>query len=234
MQRRAFLLTAVIASPTFASLRPIQDQVVRFNESDWQPALLERAKRAVSNTRISEFLDSIELTAPPTASDTAREIRYLLALQDERSGNERLFDVLQLQNERPIDAMLRMCLGDGRHESERRSLVDACSAIEPFLLAAKYRFMRARPSKIDDRLQPLFEVPGHPSYPSGHAAQGFLCGEILAWHRPEKSELCREAGVSMGLGREVAGLHFPSDTVAGRHLAEHFCKQYRTDISRSM
>jgi hypothetical protein len=110
---------------------------------------------------------------------------------------------------------------------------------------------RPRPSHVFPGLLPPIEVPGHASYPSGHATQAFLfarCAkEMLKPAQPEGQQPAQPEGQqpappkgqqekqpemweSMGVvldalahriarNREIAGLHYPSDTAAGRHLA---------------
>jgi membrane-associated phospholipid phosphatase len=84
---------------------------------------------------------------------------------------------------------------------------------------------RARPSQVCPALMPPVEVPGHPSFPSGHATQSMLmalCVEAAfptdelknAW-RP----LLQTLAGRIARNREIAGLHFPSDTHAGQELA---------------
>jgi hypothetical protein len=89
---------------------------------------------------------------------------------------------------------------------------------------------RARASQICPALMPPVPVPGHPSFPSGHATQSMLmalcAGEATqnqhvsdtdttpVW-RSSLQALSRR----IGHNREIAGLHFPSDTRAGFQLA---------------
>ena len=85
----------------------------------------------------------------------------------------------------------------------------------------KYKFDRIRPSRLCPWLMPPIEVPGHASYPSGHSTQSHLVALIL-------SQVLPLAGGSNPLpllakriarNREVLGLHYPSDSKAGRILA---------------
>ena len=81
---------------------------------------------------------------------------------------------------------------------------------------------RPRPSHICPALLPPLEVPGHASYPSGHATQAHL------FARCAKEMLPQQSGVDVALdalaarnarNREIAGLHYESDSTAGKHLA---------------
>jgi hypothetical protein len=99
---------------------------------------------------------------------------------------------------------------------------------------------RPRPSQVFPALLPPIEVPGHASYPSGHATQAHLfahCAkEMLTPLQPEgaaavhpegeKVETPERIGVVLNTlarriarNREIAGLHYASDSAAGEHLA---------------
>lgn len=57
------------------------------------------------------------------------------------------------------------------------------------------------------------------SYPSGHSAAGWLWGMILSQVVPDRAAEALSWGRSVGDGRVVCRVHFPSDVVAGRVLA---------------
>ena len=96
---------------------------------------------------------------------------------------------------------------------------------------------RARPSQVCPALMPPVPVPGHPSFPSGHATQAMLmalCAEAAlakstviiptplqdAW-RP----LLQTLAGRIARNREIAGLHFESDTNGGLELAAEAFKK---------
>ena len=78
---------------------------------------------------------------------------------------------------------------------------------------------------------PAIPIPGHPSFPSGHATQSMLMalclGEALAAYddvpgRPGTwAPLLQALSCRIARNREIAGLHFKSDTVAGFELARN-------------
>jgi acid phosphatase (class A) len=83
---------------------------------------------------------------------------------------------------------------------------------------AKHRFDRARPSQLEPRLTPSIPVPAHAAYPSGHALQGYVVARVLALLAPDRRDAFTVLGDSIGREREIAGLHFPSDSAASRAL----------------
>jgi membrane-associated phospholipid phosphatase len=96
----------------------------------------------------------------------------------------------------------------------------------------KYKYDRARPSRLSPRLMPPIDPPGHASFPSGHATQArliALCLEqvmpsaiipvISSVSNPDAGPL-RKMADRIARNREVLGLHYPSDSKAGKALAD--------------
>jgi membrane-associated phospholipid phosphatase len=88
----------------------------------------------------------------------------------------------------------------------------------------KSKFDRVRPSQLIPSLLPPVPVPGHASYPSGHSTQAHL----FALCATKILQAPSGTGISLVLtrladriarNREIAGLHYPSDTAAGVDLA---------------
>jgi membrane-associated phospholipid phosphatase len=129
-----------------------------------------------------------------------------------------------------------------------RDLVEVATRVGQFqAMHYKRRFNRPRPSQISPILLPPIDVPGHASYPSGHATESHLISLCLAQvmpaaaHRPPPprqlpaprppqvkpippwSPLERMAQ-RIARNREVMGLHYPSDSRAGKLLAEQSFK----------
>jgi membrane-associated phospholipid phosphatase len=87
---------------------------------------------------------------------------------------------------------------------------------------------RPRPSQLCPWLMPPIPVPGHASYPSGHATQATLLSGLLAIVMPAEvtipvttggPSLLDKLAERVARNREVLGLHYPSDSAAGRILA---------------
>jgi hypothetical protein len=78
---------------------------------------------------------------------------------------------------------------------------------------------RLRPSQIMPALFPPVDFL-HPSWPSGHALVSRLMARCAAAVRPEMRGVLEGLANQVGHNREVAGLHFASDTRAGIELAD--------------
>lgn len=100
----------------------------------------------------------------------------------------------------------------------------------------KQYFNRVRPSIladnllkhkiIDNKLTPFIEIPNHPAYPSGHATYSRLASIMLTHYDPDNKDLYFEIGNTMATNREIAGLHYKSDTEAGYILAEYLANLF--------
>jgi hypothetical protein len=87
-------------------------------------------------------------------------------------------------------------------------------------------YRRPRPSQLCPALLPPIEVPGHASFPSGHSTQAHLMAlsmnEVLNG-LPQQSTMVDDLWTladRIARNREIAGLHYPSDTAAGVAIAQ--------------
>jgi acid phosphatase (class A) len=83
----------------------------------------------------------------------------------------------------------------------------------------KDRWQRLRPPASNQNLKPVGKFVNEGSYPSGHAAFGWLTGIVLADMIPEKRDAIMMRAREISLNRVIGGVHFPSDIEAGRMLA---------------
>ena len=73
---------------------------------------------------------------------------------------------------------------------------------------------------IDKELNTWIRIPTHPSYPSGHATQTMYVATILSYFDKDNSKTYEDAADEISTNREIAGLHFRSDTLAGYELGK--------------
>ncbi len=88
-----------------------------------------------------------------------------------------------------------------------------------FSTAAKAKFARLRPPH-DPRVKAKIDEAAEPSYPSGHATRGLLFASIIAELDPEQRDALMDRGREIGWDRVIAGVHYPSDLLAGRVLGQ--------------
>jgi acid phosphatase (class A) len=91
----------------------------------------------------------------------------------------------------------------------------------------KRKFLRPRPwIEIGAELAPLMMpphkfYPGQPAYPAGHATVAWMVAYLFGKHgTPSQKAKLEAAAAQVALNRVIAGVHYPSDSEAGRKLAE--------------
>jgi acid phosphatase (class A) len=108
----------------------------------------------------------------------------------------------------------------------RAILKTAYDQAQPTVYAAKNKWNRPRPYQRDPRVQPAVQkLSNNPSYPSGHSADASVWAGVLAAAFPEKAEAFDIAVREAMWGRIAGGVHFPSDTEAGRILGQAIVKK---------
>jgi acid phosphatase (class A) len=87
-----------------------------------------------------------------------------------------------------------------------------------FMNPAKDAFARPRPFLTDPHLAPVVPKPSSASYPSGHSTWALASAIVLADMVPERRAQIFARADEYAHNREVGGVHYPSDVLAG-HLA---------------
>jgi hypothetical protein len=95
-------------------------------------------------------------------------------------------------------------------------------------------YQRRRPSQRAPALMPPIGVPGHPSYPSGHSTQAHLttlCARegLPNTVRNDLGPVLDALAGRIARNREIAGLHFASDSNGGEMLAQSAFDLLRSD-----
>jgi hypothetical protein len=164
---------------------------------------------------------------PPPGPDYSRlETQWLFTLQ--QNVEERGRRLPDIEREATLDVSsftrplgIESLAGYPATENCFQDIIKFCEYVG---LYYKGIFARVRPNQLEPRLRPLLPNPAHEAYPSNHAFQcfsiAFAMNTILPEH-PVTDELSRIA-LNVAQNREWAGLHYPSDTQAGRDLARRF------------
>jgi acid phosphatase (class A) len=167
----------------------------------------------------SEF---VAIFPPPPAAGSAqerRELDELLQLQrtrgaadveaardDRRKDVDRFYEALGLdQRQPPPLRKLRSLMNDVEDDVSR------------YVRAPKKKFARHRPYVVEPAIQPCIgDVAGDRSYPSGHAAYGYVVAYLLADMALERRDALLARADEFARSRALCGVHFPSDLEAGR------------------
>ena len=158
-------------------------------------------------------------TTLPDKATTEAEISTLLALQDQRTPEQ-----LRLIRSEVGDLALVFVKRLGRRPDrlpKSLGLLHAVLAeVDHFLFTEKIQLLRSRPHQVDPRIRPAIPVPQHPAFPSGRAGEARALAIVLGDLLPaEASQLLRFAA-EVGRRREIAGVHFPSDTAEGARIGQ--------------
>lgn len=96
-----------------------------------------------------------------------------------------------------------------------------------FIGALKDQMGRLRPYSYISGLQPCVKKENSMAYPSGHATIGQLYGLVLSDLLPKDKKKIMAQAKLIGDNRVVAGVHHPSDIVAGRELAQRIYNEMK-------
>lgn len=95
----------------------------------------------------------------------------------------------------------------------------------PINRSSKELWVRRRPPFVDPRVRPCVETTDSGSYPSGHGIQSSLWSILLAELMPEHTAGLQARAEETRRSRLVAGVHFPSDLVAGQVIGEALARE---------
>ena len=94
-----------------------------------------------------------------------------------------------------------------------------------YIMELKYKYNRPRPYQVAefynmDVSQFNLDSMKTPSYPSGHATQGYLMGKFYSDRHPEYNREFMELAEEIAESRIISKAHYPSDKQFGIELAE--------------
>ncbi|MEX0917523.1 MAG: phosphatase PAP2 family protein [Candidatus Paceibacterota bacterium] len=203
---------------------PINDDPRRFsNTQEWDETLLPYlVENLATPTRIEteEYLAGITLPPPPTPAETVAELAPLheYARVEREAVQTDIEAEVYVSNLRWGDFVYGN--NDKPHTTEL--LLAAREHILRIVMTLKRDYDRVRPSFFDSTLTTSVEVPGHPAYPSGHASEAYVNAFILSHLDQVHRDAYESDAARIARNREIAGVHYPSDSEAGGLLAEQF------------
>lgn len=164
----------------------------------------------------------VALPELPGPDETAQELQELLRKQSDRNERQRrLAEIIDEKDNTSSQFMRVVLFGPASHPSTN-VLFEAMVVVGAIVVMHyKNRFGRPRPSQLEPALRPLLDVPGHASYPSGHATQAYLVAQALTTviRNHEIGRELYKIAEQVAVNREWAGLHYASDSAAGKQLA---------------
>lgn len=174
--------------------------------------------------RIAEIPDSIVKdfdyekykSNPPHKNESIRTIYELINISQIESNDEFTIKMDNLSK-----SFKDLCI-ELNLDFPKDKVTELNNAAGSIILDLKYHYNRPRPYMLAKE----FEIPldtneiknttkDSPSYPSGHAAQGTLVANYLAYINPSHKMEFLKLGRDIGKSRVVAKVHYPSDVRFG-------------------
>jgi membrane-associated phospholipid phosphatase len=90
---------------------------------------------------------------------------------------------------------------------------------------AKYTFLELRPPQADPTIVPLFALPQHPGYPSGHACASGASATVLAYLFPADAAALNAMATDAGMSTFDARIHTQFDVTTGLTLGGQVAQQ---------
>lgn len=173
-----------------------------------------------------QFVEAIPATvlAAPASKSSAqekKEIAGILARQATITETEKA-TILAEDHISPrmiLEPVLGTNYTDASHPALFTLLRHAASDAWRIGDATQDYWQRTRPWLADSRVQLLVSSIKRPSYPSGHSTTNHVWAHVLAELFPTKREALFARAYAIGIHRTEAGVHFPSDVVAGKKMA---------------
>ena len=155
--------------------------------------------------------------AVPAGSDSIDDLRILAVTERPEAMGE---IVNQHQNQQ-LCFMQILTMTASSHPHTFFVMKLAARVGEVVMMRLKRQFNRPRPTQYYPALYPPLPVPGHASYPAGHALIAHLTANVLievttpgGGTSPYQNSLIKLAK-EIGFNRVIAGFHFRSDIAAG-------------------
>ena len=155
---------------------------------------------------------------PPNESgETEEEIKKLDSI---------LVDDEFVESADDVDKHFKNYLQSKDLEYPKEEIKKYMPGVRSIILQLKYHYNRPRPGQIAQAkgmggFDPeKLKSASTPSYPSGHATQGRFIGRLLGDIYPEHAEQLVKIGDDIAYSRNMAKVHYPSDSNFGKELGD--------------
>jgi len=149
------------------------------------------------------------------SSLTLKEIKYLSNVEPNEKFATSHDDV--------VDSFMEL-IEKNSLDISRKDIKKIVKESVKFIMELKYHYNRPRPYQVAefydiDLNGTTLDSMKTPSYPSGHAIQGYLIGDYLSHKDPSNSEEYLTKGSDIAESRIIAKAHYPSDKTYGKEVA---------------
>lgn len=211
----------VITDPLNVIFTPFEYNLkAKFPLGAWRPdlrALVVLAEFSATEWEEIDIEPDAPFDDPSMFNQIIEEIEFLKGLFNDR---KRLAAEIFDQDTRVPDYFAHLLMLKPAAHPNTLVLIQAALKVGQMVgMYFKDKYKRARPQQINPALTPMIAPPGHPSYPSAHSLESHLIAKVLAAVVPGATKLLNALAERMAKNREVAGVHYPSDTAAGEKAA---------------
>ena len=180
------------------------------------PSDKHKSRIAYPITLFNEFVMPERPFPENGSKETLSELKYL-----EKQNVDNKF-VKQHDDVEKVFGKKHKELGLEFNKEETKTLLKETAK---YIMELKYKYNRPRPFQIAefyhmDVTNFNMDSMNTPSYPSGHATQGYLLGKIYSERHPKYKRHFTDLGEDVSESRIIAKAHYPSDKEFGRELAE--------------
>jgi len=174
-------------------------------------------KHFISTGLIQKYYDM----KPPTDENSVSEIIHLKDIMKNASEEEIQFALSAEVDEELCYKTFAQSIGITVPNDFVTKIMDQT---DPILYFLKDHFNRARPEQVANSFNIQFQVkiPNtamNPAYPSGHALDSHIMAYCIKKLAPHKSEEIEQFAKKMRDSRMNVGLHYPSDNIISKILA---------------
>ena len=193
-------------------------ELLTISEMSYNEGPSERHQSRIDQpvTLFNEF-EVPEKSFPGNASkQTLEELKYLVTQEGDDESIKEHDDVAKVFKQKHKELGLEFSKDEAK---------DLLRQSAKYIMELKYKYNRPRPHQLAefyglDVSKFNLESMKTPSFPSGHATQGYLLGKIYSERYPEHKEEFMELGEDVAESRIKARAHYPSDKKFGIELAE--------------
>lgn len=176
-------------------------------------------KRMMTPLTLFENEYALPNQLPPenSSATTLDEIKHLANIKQNKKFVEMHDDIKEVFKDTLAELELPYI------EEELKSLLKQSAK---FVMELKYKYNRPRPHQIAEfygiNLNGVeLDTMRTPSYPSGHAIQGYLLGMYFGDKYPQSRKVFTQLGEDIAQSRILAKAHYPSDKSFGKVVAEY-------------
>ncbi|MEM8579260.1 MAG: phosphatase PAP2 family protein [Pseudomonadota bacterium] len=191
--------------------------VDHFPDKEWSVALTASARATAAVRAIDIPLGTLD---PHMSSDPAVEIKDIIALRNQYLSMR----ASEIADQRgAFDHYFMAMLGMSPSISRPVATMVAFGIELGGMIGLEHKLHHnvARPVQRFPGLMPFLPTPPHASFPSNHATQAFLVAQLLTddLSAPDGwAPYLSAMATRIAIGREIGGVHYRSDSLAGRAL----------------